>query len=139
MKRSCCSCQAAIQQVVKLQQKSIQICQYTDRSSSFLRNLHERTVTLSVTHNHNHHHTIFIYDHIVCHIHLSMFLAALRLKIRPHNVTTVWMGFEYGVRIWYNTVICTEYSYCTCHCVTNSCFIYMFLFYLVMLSVAEIT
>jgi len=81
--------------------------EYTDRGSSFFRNLHERTVTVSVTHNHNHPHTIFIYDHIFCHLHLSLFLTALWLKTRLHNVTTVWMGFEYDVRIWYNTVICT--------------------------------
>jgi len=128
----------AIWQVVKLQQKPIQICEYTDRGSSFFRNLHGRTVTLPVTHNHNHPYTIFNYDHIVCHSHLSLFLAALWSKTRLPIVTTVWTGFEYDVRRWYNTAICTEYSYCTCHRVTNSYFIYMFLLYLMMLSIAEV-
>lgn len=98
----------------------------------------ENRYSIIDTQSYNHPHTVFNNDRIFCHFHLSMFLTALWSKTRLHNVRTVWMDFEYDVRIWYNTVICTEYSYCTCHCVTNSYFIYMFLLYLVMRSVAEI-
>ena len=89
----------------------------------------ENRHSFSDTQSYNHHHTIFSYDNIVCHFHLSMFLTALWSKTELHNVKTVWMGFEYEVRIWYIIVICTENCYFTWQCVTNSYFIYLFLFY----------